>query len=615
LVCAGSAFPAWAANGIRSAEALLTSETGIQSPQPARCGSVSLPAPTRIALDPVSAAQAESVLAKRAGESKRGVPKQIGFAREVTALENSAMTHGQFAWQAQPDGGQAAAIAIVSPGAVGIQLGVRVFKLPAQAVLRVHAPDDGDVSETSGREILDLIAANVLSGDTSEAAHTWWTPTVEAEEAVLEIILPPGISPETVEIALPRVSHLFASASTGWEVQGAFATQAAALSCQPDVRCHPDWDTASRATARMTFTDSTGTYICTGTLLNDNDAATTIPYFLTAEHCISTQATASTLITYWFYRSPSCNGASYDEKMQRLTGGATLLYHAASTDISFLKLNGAPPAGAAYAGWQTGAPVRGAAVTGVHNPRGDRQKIAFGAISHLVNLYGVPLHSSGNPAYIEARWSNGAIEKGSSGSALFDNGSQKLIGQLYGGYDSDVCSGTYGYYGRFDLAFNDRLHEFLDPAPAVTPPASPPSTPSTMRLRDAIYLYGLPVAADRAKTLVGYNCDVFQLLLDVNSGYTDIVLHESSATNYPDRIYDQAAMFSYAQYSAASRKAFGLRSNSGGTGQIGTVTAFGYCFSTRADAKALLHDAATGTCQLSNKTTVSCGTDLPATHP
>jgi hypothetical protein len=114
---------------------------------------------------------------------------------------------------------------------------------------------------------------------------------------------------------------------------------------------------------------------------------------------------------------------------------------------------------------------------------------------------------------------------------------------------------------------------------------------------------------------VGYNCDVFQLLLDVKSGYTDIVLRESSATNYPDRIYDHAAMFSYAQYSAASRKAFGLRSNSGGTGQIGTVTAFGYCFSSRADAKALLHDAATGACQLSNKTTVSCGADLPATHP
>jgi hypothetical protein len=72
---------------------------------------------------------------------------------------------------------------------------VRIFKLPAQAVLRVHAPGDDDTFETSGQEILDLIAANMVSGDTSEEAHTWWTPTVEAEEAVLEICLvPPNAS-------------------------------------------------------------------------------------------------------------------------------------------------------------------------------------------------------------------------------------------------------------------------------------------------------------------------------------------------------------------------------------------------------------------------------------
>ncbi|MDR2259825.1 MAG: serine protease [Azoarcus sp.] len=614
LVCAGSAFPAWAANEIRSAEALLTPETGIQSPQGAPRGNIAIPVLKRIELAPVSAAQAENALTKRAEESRRGAPRQIGFARDVAALKSSAMTSGQLAWQAQADGGQAAAIAIVSPGAVGMRLGVRIFKLPTQAVLRVHTPGAGDAFETSGQEILDLIAANVISGDTSEEAHTWWTPTVEAREAVLEIILPPGVPPETVEIALPEISHLFASASTGWEAQGAFAAQAAALSCHPDVRCHPDWDTASRATARMTFTDSTGTYLCTGVLLNDNDATTAIPYFLTAEHCIATQTAASSLATYWFYRSPSCNGAGYDAQMKQLAGGAALLYHAASTDTAFLRLNGAPPAGAAYAGWQVGAPVKGTPVTGVHNPRGERQKIAFGAVSSLVNIYGVPLHSSGTPAYIEITWSNGVTEKGSSGSGLFDNSGQKLIGQLYGGYGTAACSGASDYYGRFDLAFSDKLHEFLDPA--STPPPSP-GTPSTgaMRLRDAVYLYGLPVAADQAKTLVGYNCDVFQLLLDVDSGYTDIVLHESSAMDYPDRIYDHAAMFSYALYSTSPRKGFGLRGNRGGGGQIGAVTAFGYCFSSHADAKALLHDAATGICQLSNKTTVPCGANIPAAYP
>ncbi|MDR2032183.1 MAG: serine protease [Azoarcus sp.] len=371
----------------------------------------------------------------------------------------------------------------------------------------------------------------------------------------------------------------------------------------------------------MSFTKSGYTYLCTGTLLNDNDATTAIPYFLTADHCISTQTAASTLTTYWFHRSSSCNGTGYDAQRRQLAGGATLLYRTSSTDTSFLRLNSTPPTGVAYAGWQASTPTMGMSVTGVHSPLGERQKIAFGEVSSFAivigfigDLRGYLFDSPSGTTHIGTRWNNGTVEDGSSGSGLFDNSNQKLIGQLHAGKNEiAACSGNSGYYGRFDLAFNNKLHEFLDPAP-VAPP-SPPAPSSTMQLRDAVYLYGLPVAADRAKTLVGYNCDVFQILLDVDSGHTDIVLHDHDNADYPDRIHDHAAMFSYALYSSAARKGFGLRSNSGGAGQIGTVTAFGYCFSSRANARALLHDAATGACQLSDKTTVPCGADIPPTHP
>jgi hypothetical protein len=140
-------------------------------------------------------------------------------------------------------------------------------------------------------------------------------------------------------------------------------------------------------------------------------------------------------------------------------------------------------------------------------------------------------------------------------------------------------------------------------------------TNTGMDLRSSIYLYHQPVSgiAAKADTLAGYNCDVFQMLLDVESGYTDIALLESAVASntaqiYSDRIHAGAPMFSYTLYAAEPVKTFALGQfldGAAATGDIGTVTVFGYCFSTRADAKVLYYDGA-GTCHLSGGTTVSC---------
>jgi murein DD-endopeptidase MepM/ murein hydrolase activator NlpD len=121
------------------------------------------------------------------------------------------------------------------------------------------------------------------------------------------------------------------------------------------------------------------------------------------------------------------------------------------------------------------------------------------------------------------------------------------------------------------------------------------STDTGMRLRDAIYLYGQDVNGRGSKILAGENCDVFQLLLDVNSGYTDLAMAQQGTVNdvvpnqvlYPDRITDSAAMFSYALYDPQPVKAFvfGDRDNPLSSTKLGTNTIFGYCYSTNQDAK------------------------------
>lgn len=122
-----------------------------------------------------------------------------------------------------------------------------------------------------------------------------------------------------------------------------------------------------------------------------------------------------------------------------------------------------------------------------------------------------------------------------------------------------------------------------------------------MTLRDAIYLYDQDIDARGSKLLGGYNCDVFQLVLDVTSGFTDLTMFQgnnqtelaASTLVYPDRIYDNAAMFSYALYKNKSDKFFRLGDKTQSTfsyQQIGTGTIFGYCYSTKPDAYVYFHE-------------------------
>lgn len=122
----------------------------------------------------------------------------------------------------------------------------------------------------------------------------------------------------------------------------------------------------------------------------------------------------------------------------------------------------------------------------------------------------------------------------------------------------------------------------------------------SMTLRDAIYLYDQPLNAKGDKILAGENCDVFQLVLDVNAGFTDLAMAEATSLDnaiatqvaYPDRIQDSAAMFSYALYGDQPVKTFMFndKTNPMSPAQTGTGTVFGYCYSTRPNARAYIRE-------------------------
>jgi len=403
--------------------------------------------------------------AKAAPAPAPGQPLQIGVARALPNAADATVTASLLTWSRSADGSLRAAISVRAPGAKGLRLGLLVEQLPQDARLRVYAPDAAETIEIAAAEVLRTIQTNLNAGDHSADARTYWLPTVEGAEAALEIELPAGVSPARLKVSLPTVSHMVLLPT---DTEAVARATGGSSSCNQDVMCTSGNETQMNAVAWMNFTERGMSYMCTGTLLNNTREDRT-PYFLSANHCISSQTAASNLQTTWNYRSASCDSNQVSSAKQTLNGGAVLLYNSSRTDTSFMRLNGTPPSNAAFAGWNVNPVTTGTAVFGIHNPQGDLQKYSSGQISQNVTC--TTLYPDGSfwctPStlgnFYNATFSIGITEGGSSGSALFTSSGRQVIGQLYGG--NSACNYRKGdnYYGRFDLAYNAALKTWLSP--------------------------------------------------------------------------------------------------------------------------------------------------------
>ena len=456
---------------ITAVEGRMLPETAVQDVSPVKSRSVTTaPKAARVSLSELSMAKVEM--------SAPGTPRLVGQARDVQATKSAAAMQSLWQWKNTAVGGKVAAISFNAEGAYGLRLGVLVKQLPGSATVRVYtqsAPDK--VFQISGQAILQLIERNQAAGDQSDAARTWWTPDTGEGEATLEVELPPGVAASALDIAVPQLSHIFENLSLPTAQEYQEQVEAAKINesdpCNLDANCYSENAQERNAVARMLFTKDGGSYLCTGTLMNDTQNSFK-PYFLTANHCISTQTVASSLETRWFYRSPSCNSGTLQSSTVRKTGGAQLLYASGTTDTAFMLLNDTPPGGALFAGWSANTVAAGTSVVGLHHPSGDLLKISFGAVNSQANCQpttGSGFQCSGTSGnYYRVSWSQGTTEGGSSGSALFQGG--YVVGTLYGGSATCTNRSAYDYYGRFDVAYNAAIKAWLNPASTSAPARS-----------------------------------------------------------------------------------------------------------------------------------------------
>lgn len=420
-------------------------------------------AATAVRLGPLEDAQA---LVKKAAQAPltKGAPQQIGVSRPVSATAKPRDLVGQLQWQPVGGGLQRAAISFTAEGAHGVRLGVVVRQLPAGTVLRFYAQAGGEAVQVTGEEVLRTIQRNLDAGDKGDAARTYWGPDFGGAETTLELQTPVSARLEELDIAVPTLSHFFVSPDQA--TAASFAKVGESGSCNIDVPCKPELSAESRSVARMIFVIEGGSYLCTGTLLNDSQSSKT-PHFLSAHHCISTQTVASSLTTDWFYRSASCNSGTVNAGTQRVAGGAELLFADSQTDTSFMRLNSPAPQGSVFAGSYFGSVTPEVPVVGIHHPRGDLQKTSAGSVlefSYCSNEQCFP-GTQQDGGFYTVGWNSGTTEGGSSGSGLFYaiGSTRYLVGTLYGGSSSCEAPTGRDHYGRFDLPFKSALKTWLMP--------------------------------------------------------------------------------------------------------------------------------------------------------
>lgn len=406
--------------------------------------------PLTVAALGLPAAEDLSLLVERRGlQDKRGEPLEVAFGRETGA---KAVDFDKLDWQPLADGAKGTQLRVQSDGAVALRAALE-FSAPNLGsragfegmTLRFRG-DDGQTFEVAGKDLV-----------TNE---TNWSPVVNGSALTIEIVLAADSRAHGLSLRIPQLSHFDLNPASTDEAIGTKVGESDY--CERDIVCRTSppsgFTSTANSVARMVFTKGSSSYLCTGTLLNNNHSPKK-RLFWTASHCISTQSVANTLQTYWFYQVTTCNGSTVSSAARTLTGGAYLRHNNASRDTALLELKTAPPSGAIYAGWSSAAiAATNTAIEGIHHPAGDVKKYSLGTVTQLSGSI------DGRGPFYRVRWSTGVTEGGSSGSGLFtvNGGSYQLRGGLYGGTSYCSTPTSPDYYSRFSDVYSS-ISSYFNP--------------------------------------------------------------------------------------------------------------------------------------------------------
>jgi hypothetical protein len=387
-----------------------------QAVPPAKAPDRPVPAPPALSREVLSAPVAasarlaaavegarDSLEALRAWNEEGRVPYRGGFTRPLQSpllLKREERMAAAFA-----DG--AARIRIEVADADGLRLHISKFSLPAGTNLWVWS---------DGRDPIWFDAA--LAG----GAADFWTPSVWDDHINFAISAPGG----AYELEIDAVAeHVMPEQETA---------EALANECLVDGAC-PGTSILDviaeyrKAVAHYRYVSGNEILICTGALVIDSVQSFT-PYLLTANHCVSTQAEASSVEAYWDYIAPSCLAAPPSLSAVPRTNSSALLATSPSQDVTLLRLSSIPN-GRVFLGFDPRPSVlpAGTILHRLSHPAGLPQAYSVTRVSTTVGT----CETKARPDYVYSTSidGGGGVAGGSSGSPVILSGGY-IVGQLFG---------------------------------------------------------------------------------------------------------------------------------------------------------------------------------------
>jgi hypothetical protein len=355
----------------------------------------SLPASARHALPALSASERALLLSPdtRPGNGARmkkpalrvgivrPLPGVAGF-RGLAAVAGSQSFGGGWL-EHSPDGRWIWTASFSSEGAQGLRVHFSDAWLPPGSRVFLYGPRG------------EVFGPYAFDGGTRPEG--FWTNTVFASTAILRVEVaaaePSRLAlarltiDSLVHIESPWVATVNPEAASASASSSSAATSAAGApqvrfksdACFVDATCidsseFPNIDGLRHAVAQLNFTEPDGDFICTGSLLNTT-TSNMVPYLLTANHCFSTQAAATSLEAFFNYKTPSCGAAAPPEATFASTLGSTLLATSLTSDFTFVQLSEAPPDDSVFLGWTTAdySHLDGTVIYRISHPNGDPQ--------------------------------------------------------------------------------------------------------------------------------------------------------------------------------------------------------------------------------------------------
>jgi Trypsin-like peptidase domain/Putative metal-binding motif len=363
---------------------------------------------------------------------------RVGLVKDLTVpMEFASERPGRVrphdifgAVRGRDDGGLTWSGVVRAPSAAALRVHFVDFNLPEGAELYVHAANG--------------MAFGPYTGRGPNGTGDFWSNTIAGAEMTVQLDAPEGVQASFTIAGVGYMTERFGIASTlaPEPVTNAANTKPCSFNadCTVDAACGTEdaaVTTARNAVAHMLFASGAYLYICSGGLVADSVTTSNIPYFITANHCIGRSSEASSLETFFFYTSPTCQ--SCPDPGAANTTGSTIVSSNRSSDYTLLRLSQNAPAGATFLGWTSTAVANsnGAPLFRLSHPKGSPQ--AYSA--HVVDTAKGTCQSWPRGPWIYSRDILGATEGGSSGSPVV-NALGQLVGQLSGGCGfnvNDVC--------------------------------------------------------------------------------------------------------------------------------------------------------------------------------